>query len=73
MRARGESRRTCRRVRLFVSRVVLDQCCNSDLGYLLLQINVICLLPALIGATAIAKHSAWFGGTAVASQSLAER
>jgi hypothetical protein len=52
---------------------VLDQCCNGDLGYLLLQINVICLLLALIGTTAIVKHPAWFGGVPVASQSVAER
>jgi hypothetical protein len=50
-----------------------DQCCGGDLGYLLLQINVICLLLALIGTTAIVKHSAWFGGMHVSAQSVAER
>jgi hypothetical protein len=29
-----------------------DQCCGGDLGYLLLQINVICLLVTLIGPAA---------------------
>ena len=52
---------------------MLDQCCSTDLGYLLLQINVICLLLALIGTTAIVKHPAWFGGVPVAAQSIAER
>jgi hypothetical protein len=52
---------------------MLDQCCNGDLGYLLLQINVICLLLFLIGTTAIIKHPAWFGGVLTAAQSLAER
>jgi hypothetical protein len=52
---------------------VIEQCCNADLGYLLLQINVICLLLALIGTTAIVKHPAWFGGTPVIAQTVAER
>jgi hypothetical protein len=52
---------------------VFDSCCSGDLGYLLLQINVICLLLALIGTTAIVMHPAWFGGVPVAAQSLAER
>jgi hypothetical protein len=46
---------------------------SNDLGYLLLQINVICLLLALIGTTAIVQHLAWFGGVPVAAQSIAER
>jgi hypothetical protein len=41
-------------------RAVFDPCCHGDLGHLLLQINVICLLLALIGTTAIMKHPAWF-------------
>jgi hypothetical protein len=52
---------------------VIEQCCNADLSYLLLQINVICLLLFLIGTTAIMKHPAWFGGTPVAAQAVAER
>jgi hypothetical protein len=55
------------------SRAVIDQCCSGDLSYLLLQINVICLLLALIGTTAILKHPAWFGDVLVTTQSLAER
>lgn len=57
-----------------VSRAMLDQCCGGDLSYLLLQINVICLLLALIGSAAILKHPAWFGGMpASAAQTIAER
>ncbi|MFZ0528644.1 MAG: hypothetical protein WBF07_16345 [Xanthobacteraceae bacterium] len=53
---------------------MLDQCCGGDLSYLLLQINVICLLLALIGSAAILKHPAWFGGMpASAAQTIAER
>jgi len=52
---------------------VIEQCCNSDLGYLLLQINVICWLLFVIGTTAIVKHPGWFGGLPVTSQSIAER
>jgi hypothetical protein len=43
---------------------VIEQCCNSDTACLLLQINIICLLLALIGSAAIIKHPAWFGGAA---------
>jgi hypothetical protein len=32
-------------------------------NYLSLQANIICLLLALIGSTAIIKHPDWFGGT----------
>jgi hypothetical protein len=49
------------------------QCCNGDLGYLLLQISVICLLLFVIATTAIVKHPDWFGSTPVDSQALAER
>jgi hypothetical protein len=42
-------------------RAIFDQCCSGDLGYLLSQINVICLLLFLIGTTAIVKHPEWFG------------
>ena len=53
---------------------MLEQCCSGDLGYLLLQINVICLLLAVIGAAAIIKHPAWFGGVPVPiAQTVAER
>jgi hypothetical protein len=55
-------------------RAVTDPCCTGDLSYLLLQINVICLLLALIGSTAIVKHPAWFGGTPTsAALMIAER
>ncbi len=40
---------------------MVDQCCGGELGYLLLQINIICLLLALIGSAAIVKHPDWFG------------
>ena len=52
---------------------MLDQCCSGDLSYLLLQINVICLLLALIGSTAIVKHPDWFGSTQTVTQTVAER
>jgi hypothetical protein len=52
---------------------MIDQCCSGDLSYLLLQINVICLLLALIGTTAILKHPAWFGEALVTTQSFVER
>jgi len=41
--------------------VMFDPCCSGDVGSLLLQINVICLLLAAIGATAIMRHPEWFG------------
>ena len=47
---------------------MIEQCCNGDLGYLLLQINIICLLLALIGSAAIVKHPAWFGDTPAITQ-----
>ncbi len=34
----------------------------SKNGYLSLQANIICLLLALIGSTAIIEHPGWFGG-----------
>jgi hypothetical protein len=43
---------------------VIEQCCGGDTACLLLQINIICLLLALIGSAAIVKHPAWFGGAA---------
>jgi phosphate/sulfate permease len=53
---------------------MIEQCCNGDTAYLLLQINVICLLLALIGAAAIIKHPGWFGGMpASTTQTIAER
>ncbi len=33
-----------------------------DNDFLSLQANIICLLLALIGSTAIVKHPDWFGG-----------
>ncbi len=44
-----------------------EPCCRNDLRYLLLQINVICLLLALIGTTAVVKHPAWFDGMPAAN------
>ena len=41
---------------------MFDPCCSGDVGSLLLQINVICLLLAAIGATAIVKHASWSDG-----------
>jgi hypothetical protein len=32
-------------------------------NYLSLQANIICILLALIGSTAVIKHPDWFGGT----------
>jgi hypothetical protein len=54
---------------------MVSQCCSGDTAYVLLQIfNVICLLLALIGSTAIIKHPAWFGGMpAPADQTIAQR
>jgi hypothetical protein len=40
----------------------MRRCPNNETGYLSLQINIICLLLALIGATIITKHPKWFGG-----------
>ena len=53
---------------------MVEQCCSADTAYLLLQLNVICLLLALIGSAAIIKHPAWFGGVpAAAAQTIAQR
>jgi hypothetical protein len=52
---------------------MFDPCCRGDLLYLLLQINIICLLLALIATTAVVKHPSWFGGLTSPAQSLAER
>jgi hypothetical protein len=53
---------------------VVEQCCSGDLTYLMLQINVICLLLALIGSAVIVKHPDWFGGMpASVAQAIAER
>jgi hypothetical protein len=54
-------------------RVVVDQCCTGDLAYLLLQINIICLLLALIGSTAIVKYPTWFGETPEITQTFGGR
>jgi hypothetical protein len=35
---------------------------TNGTGYLSLQINVICLLLALVGITIITEHPDWFGG-----------
>jgi hypothetical protein len=53
---------------------VIEQCCSGELTYLLLQINVICLLLALIGSAVIVNHPDWFGGTSLTvTQAIAER
>jgi hypothetical protein len=52
---------------------MVDQCCSGDTAYLLLQINVICLLLALIGSAAIMKHPAWFGGVSAIAHTIAPR
>jgi len=52
---------------------MLDHCCGNDVNSLLLQINVICLLLALIGSTTIVKHPALFGEISRTEQSFAER
>jgi hypothetical protein len=39
-----------------------------DNGLLSLQANIICLLLALIGSTAIIRHPEWFGGLPDAAQ-----
>jgi hypothetical protein len=41
--------------------------------YLLLQINVICVLLFLIATTAIVNHPDWFGVTPITAQLFAER
>jgi hypothetical protein len=53
-----------------------DERCNGHQhrsSYLLLQINVICVLLFLIGTTLIVKHPDWFGGMPITVQLLAER
>jgi hypothetical protein len=35
---------------------------TSNTGYLSLQVNIICLLLALIGSAVIIRHPAWLGG-----------
>lgn len=52
---------------------MIEQCCKAAQGYLLLQINIICLLLFMVGTMAIVKHPAWFSGTSIAAQSFAER
>ena len=53
---------------------VIEHCCNGDLTYLLLQINIICLLLALIGSAIILGHPAWLGGVpAGVGQTIAGR
>jgi len=53
---------------------VIQQCCSGDLTYLMLQINVICLLLAMIGSAVIVKHHDWFGSTSLTiTQTIAER
>jgi hypothetical protein len=50
------------------------QCCASDIGHLLVQINIICMLLALLGSAIIVKHPFWFGGVPVTVvQSVAGR
>jgi hypothetical protein len=53
---------------------VIEQCCSGDLTYLMLQINIICLLLALIGSALIIKQPEWFGDTPpTITQAFAER
>jgi len=52
---------------------MLEQCCNADLGHLLLQIDIICLLLFLLATAAIVKHPTWLGEMPVAGQSLVEQ
>ena len=53
---------------------MVEQCCSADTAHQLLQLNVICLLLALIGSATIVKHPAWFGAAvAPASQAIAQR
>ena len=47
---------------------MIDRCCGNGLYSLLLQINVICVLLAAIGITAIMKYPAWFGDGPVVAQ-----
>ena len=55
-------------------RAMVDQCCSGDAAYLMLQINIICLLLALVGSAAIMKHPAWFGEVpATVAQTCARR
>jgi len=42
-----------------------------ETGLLSLQVNIICLLLALIGSAAIIEHPAWFGSVPPASMSVA--
>jgi hypothetical protein len=35
---------------------------TNETGYLSLQINLICLLLALVGVSVIMQHPNWFGG-----------
>jgi hypothetical protein len=56
-----------------VSRAVLDPCCCAGLGTLLVQINVICLLLAVIGIAAIVRHHAWLDGVTAVLQTTIGR
>ena len=75
LRARDSaSARRCVRLPYGVRRAVIEQCCSGDLTYLLVQINVICLLLALIGSAVIVKHHDWFGSASPAvTQTIAKR
>ena len=52
---------------------MIEQCCNAPQRYLLLQINIICLLLFMVGTMAIVKHPAWFSGMPIAAQSPTQR
>jgi len=52
---------------------VIEQCCSGETAYLLLQLNIICLLLALIGSAVIVKHPAWFGGSSATAAQMAAR
>lgn len=49
----------------------MPECPPNDTGYLSLQINIICLLLALLGTLAITQHPAWFGGVPAAREMAA--
>ncbi len=46
----------------------MTRCPAKQTGYLSLQVNVICLLLALIGCTIIVRHPAWFGSVPTATE-----
>ena len=41
--------------------VAMSRWPTNETGYLSLQINIVCLLSALLGVTIITQHPNWFG------------